>query len=71
MRRRVLLTIVAAWCIAPRSDAFPDAASGVRAQPRPAVQRIPQFDNDRATSWKSVIPSQPNRHSIVTIAIAL
>jgi len=23
---------------------------------RPEMQRIPQFDNDRAVSWKSVIP---------------
>jgi hypothetical protein len=28
----------------------------VQAAGRPAMQRIPQFDNDRAVSWKSVIP---------------
>jgi len=25
-------------------------------QPRPEMTRVPQFENDRATSWKSVIP---------------
>jgi hypothetical protein len=25
-------------------------------QPRAEMQRVPQFDNDRATSWKSIIP---------------
>ena len=24
--------------------------------PKPAMTRVPQFDNDRAVSWKSVIP---------------
>ena len=24
--------------------------------PKPAMTRVPQFDNERATSWKSVIP---------------
>ena len=24
--------------------------------PKPEMTRVPQFDNDRATSWKSVIP---------------
>jgi len=25
--------------------------------PKPEMTRVPQFDNDRATSWKSVIPA--------------
>src|SRR5262245_49616993 len=25
-------------------------------QPKPEMQRVPQFDNDRAVSWLSVIP---------------
>jgi hypothetical protein len=25
-------------------------------QAKPEMQRVPQFDNDRATSWKSIIP---------------
>jgi hypothetical protein len=35
------------------------------AQPRPEMQRIPQFENERAVSWKSVIPP----HTESTIAI--
>ena len=35
----------------------PYGASGFgRAQTRPEMQRIPQFENDHAVSWKSVIP---------------
>jgi uncharacterized RmlC-like cupin family protein len=29
----------------------------LQAASRPAMERIPQFDNDRAVSWKSVIPA--------------
>jgi hypothetical protein len=28
-----------------------------RTQSAPAMQRVPQFDNDRAVSWKSIIPA--------------
>jgi hypothetical protein len=31
-------------------------AFGASAQPRAEMQRIPQFENDHAVSWKSVIP---------------
>ena len=31
-------------------------AASVSAQPKPRMQRIAQFENDRAVSWKSVIP---------------
>src|SRR5437879_10470239 len=31
-------------------------AASVSAQPKPQMQRIAQFENDRAVSWKSVIP---------------
>jgi hypothetical protein len=75
VRRRILLTIVAASCIALPSGAFPDAAPGFRAQARPEMQRIPQFDNDRASSWKSVIPphteSTLHRHDRYRTVIAL
>ena len=31
-------------------------AASASAQPKPQMQRIAQFENDRAVSWKSVIP---------------
>ena len=34
-----------------------DGVSGFnRTQSRPEMQRVPQFENERAVSWKSVIP---------------
>jgi hypothetical protein len=33
----------------------------VAAQARPEMQRVPQFDNERAIAWKSIIP--PNTES--------
>jgi hypothetical protein len=34
--------------------------------PKPEMTRVPQFENDRAVSWKSIIPphteSTPHRH---------
>src|SRR5689334_6424864 len=30
--------------------------TGAAAQAKPEMQRLPQFDNDRAVSWRSVIP---------------
>ena len=55
------------------------AASGLSRtftqQPRPEMQRVPQFDNDRATSWKSIIPphteSTFHRHDRYRSVIAI
>jgi hypothetical protein len=44
-------------------------------QPRAEMQRVPQFDNDRATSWKSIIPphteSTFHRHDRYRSVIAI
>jgi len=44
-------------------------------QARPEMQRVPQFDNDRATSWKSIIPphteSTFHRHDRYRSVIAI
>jgi hypothetical protein len=44
-------------------------------QARPEMQRIPQFDNTRATSWKSIIPphteSTLHRHDRYRSVIAI
>ena len=44
-------------------------------QTRPEVQRVPQFDNDRAASWKSIIPphteSTMHRHDRYRSVIAI
>ena len=44
-------------------------------QPRAEMQRVPQFDNDRATSWKSIIPphteSTMHRHDRFRSVIAI
>ena len=44
-------------------------------QPRPEMQRVPQFDNERATSWKSIIPphteSTFHRHDRYRSVIAI
>src|SRR5262245_63668773 len=32
------------------------SAFNARAQPKAEMTRVPQFENDRAVSWKSVIP---------------
>ena len=44
-------------------------------QTRPEMQRVPQFDNDRATSWKSIIPphteSTMHRHDRYRSVIAI
>src|SRR6185503_10533979 len=44
-------------------------------QTRPEMQRVPQFDNERATSWKSIIPphteSTFHRHDRYRSVIAL
>jgi uncharacterized RmlC-like cupin family protein len=46
-----------------------------RQSPRAEMQRIAQFDNDRATSWKSVIPphteSTLHRHDRFRTVIAI
>jgi hypothetical protein len=44
-------------------------------QARPEMQRVPQFDNTRATSWKSIIPphteSTLHRHDRYRSVIAI
>ena len=44
-------------------------------QPRAEMQRVPQFDNDHATSWKSIIPphteSTMHRHDRFRSVIAI
>jgi hypothetical protein len=44
-------------------------------QTRPEMQRVPQFDNERATSWKSIIPphteSTFHRHDRYRSVIAI
>ena len=44
-------------------------------QQRPEMQRVPQFDNERATSWKSIIPphteSTLHRHDRYRSVIAI
>jgi hypothetical protein len=53
---------------------FVGSVSG-RTQTRPEMQRIPQFDNERATSWKSIIPpateSTFHRHDRYRSVIAI
>src|SRR6185503_767828 len=47
----------------------------VSGQPQPAMQRVPQFENDRAVSWKSIIPphteSTLHRHDRYRTVIAI
>jgi hypothetical protein len=49
--------------------------SGTREQPKPEMTRVPQYDNERATSWKSVIPphteSTLHRHDRYRSVIAI
>jgi hypothetical protein len=53
------------------------AAAGVpiRSQSAPAMQRVPQFENDRAVSWKSIIPAHTestlHRHDRYRTVIAI
>ena len=56
MRRAVLVTVVV--CVSVVSG------SGRTLAQRPEMTRAPQFDNDRAVSWKSVIPphTESTRH---------
>ena len=46
-----------------------------RTQSAPAMQRVPQFENDRAVSWKSIIPphteSTLHRHDRYRTVIAI
>ena len=46
-----------------------------QAAAKPEMQRIPQFDNDRATSWRSVIPphteSTMHRHDRYRTLVAI
>ena len=65
MRRLLLVAVI-----------VPVVSGFSRTQPRAEMQRVPQFENDRAVSWKSIIPphteSTMHRHdrfrSIVAIA---
>ena len=63
MKSRVVLVLVVMLC-----------AIG-SAQSRPEMQRIPQFENDRAVSWKSVIPphteSTLHRHDRYRSVVAI
>ena len=47
----------------------------MRSQSAPAMQRVPQFENDRAVSWKSIIPphteSTLHRHDRYRTVIAI
>lgn len=49
--------------------------SGSRALAQPAMVRVPQFENDRAVSWKSVIPphteSTLHRHDRYRTIVAM
>src|SRR5205823_4760331 len=51
------------------------ASGSSRTQPRPDMQRVPQFENDRAVSWKSVIPpytdSTMHRHDRYRSIVAI
>ncbi len=53
---------------------FPASGSG-RPQTRAQMERVPQFDNDRATSWKSIIPphteSTLHRHDRFRTIVAI
>jgi hypothetical protein len=56
MRRAVLVTAVV--CVSVVSG-FPSTVLGTGSRTlaqRPEMTRVPQFENDRAVSWKSVIP---------------
>jgi hypothetical protein len=54
---------------------FSRTSSITSIQSRAEMQRVPQFDNDRATSWKSIIPphtqSTLHRHDRYRALIAL
>jgi hypothetical protein len=55
MKLRIGLQIAASVIVA--CVCAPYVVSGFsRTQARPEMQRIPQFENERAVSWKSVIP---------------
>lgn len=47
----------------------------IRSQSAPAMQRVPQFENDRAVSWKSIIPAHTestlHRHDRYRTVIAI
>lgn len=69
--RRAITTSLAAASIAlafASSSAFVDQA-------KPEMSRVPQYDNERATSWKSVIPphteSTLHRHDRYRSVIAI
>jgi hypothetical protein len=51
------------------------APVAMRSQTAPAMQRVPQFENDRAVSWKSIIPAHTestlHRHDRYRTVIAI
>ena len=51
------------------------AALLLQQAPRPAMQRVPQFENDRVVAWRSVIPphteSTMHRHDRYRTVIAI
>ena len=53
MRRAVL--VAAALCVSVACVSAVSGSSRAVVQ-QPEMQRVPQFDNDRAVSWKSIIP---------------
>lgn len=79
--RRVLL-VTAILCVSVVSGFSPAEARRAKAggrivaqSPKPEMTRVPQFDNDRAVSWKSVIPphteSTLHRHDRYRTVIAI
>jgi hypothetical protein len=50
MRRAILMTAV--FCVSVVSG----SSRTVAQSPKAEMTRVPQFDNDRAVSWKSIIP---------------
>jgi hypothetical protein len=50
MRRAILMTAV--FCVSVASG----SSRTVEQSPKAEMTRVPQFDNDRAVSWKSIIP---------------
>ena len=75
MVRTTFAVLVAGILILPVVSGFSRTFGIASAQSRPEMQRVPQFENDRATSWKSIIPphtqSTLHRHDRYRALIAL
>src|SRR6266498_1334992 len=58
-----------------RTPSSPSVVSGFSRTQHAEMQRVPQFDNERATSWRSIIPphtqSPLHRHDHFRALIAL